>query len=118
MTFWEPEVEPDPKGEEEDYLLEPSILDAKTWLDWQACQLSTPCWWWELKAIPGMKDLQKHAHKIWASFLIPEVRKQGLSEAGFHGTPTPKYLNRNGFLPNDLSYQDMQWQPFLLTVGL
>ena len=43
VTFQEPEVKLDPKGEEENYPLEPSILDVETWLDWQACQLSTPC---------------------------------------------------------------------------
>ena len=30
---------------------------------------------------------------------------------------TPKCLNRNAFLPNDLSYQDVWQQPFLLTVA-
>ena len=72
MTFQKPEVEPESKGEEEDYPPEPSILDIKTWLDWQACQLSTPCRWWELKAIPGVKDPQKLTCKIQASFLIPK----------------------------------------------
>ena len=72
VTFWEPEVELDPEGEEENYLPQPSILDVKTYLDWQTCQLSTPCWLWELKAIPGMKDLQKLAHKIRASFLTQQ----------------------------------------------
>ena len=31
--------------------------------------------------------------------------------------PTPKCLNRNAFLPNELSYQDVQQQPILLTVA-
>ena len=117
MTFWEPEVKPDPKGEDEDYPPEPSILDVKTWLDWQACQLSTPCWWWELKAIPSMKDLQKLAHKIWASFLIPKVRSRAFPGQDFTAPPAPKCLNRNAFLPNDLLYQDVWQQPFLLTVA-
>ena len=59
VTFWEPEVEPDPKGGEENYPLEPSILDIEMWLDWQAHQLSTTCWWEEL-----MKDSWKLACKI------------------------------------------------------
>ena len=33
VTFWEPEVEPDPKGEEENYLPEPSISDVKIRLE-------------------------------------------------------------------------------------
>ena len=31
------------------------------WLDWQAHQLDIPCWWTELRAIPGMEDPQKLA---------------------------------------------------------
>ena len=42
VTFWEPEVEPDPEEGEENYPLEPSIVDVEMWLDWQACQLSMP----------------------------------------------------------------------------
>ena len=117
VTFWEPEVKPDPKGEEEDYLPEPSILDIKTWLDWQACQLSTPCWWWELKAILGVKDPQKLTCKIWVSFLIPKVRSRAFLGQDFTVPPIPKCLNRNAFLPDALSYQDVQQQPFLLTVA-
>ena len=96
---------------------EPSILDVETWLDWQACQQSTPCWWWELKAIPGVKDPQKLAYKIWTSFSIPEVRSRAFLGQDFTVSPTPKCLNRNAFLPSDLSYQDMQQQPFLLTAA-
>ena len=39
MTFQEPEVEPDPHGDGENYPPEPSILDVKLWLDWQAHQI-------------------------------------------------------------------------------
>ena len=64
MTFWELEVEPDPKVGGENYHPEPSIVDVETWLDWQACQLDMPCWWMELKAIPGVEDPQKLTQKI------------------------------------------------------
>ena len=74
VTFREPEVELDPEGGEENYLPEPPISDVETWLDWQACQLSTPTWWLELRAILGEKDPLKLTHKIWASFSIPKVR--------------------------------------------
>ena len=104
VIFWEPEVEPDPEREEEDYPPEPSISDIKTWLDWQAGQLSTPSWWWELQAIPGVKDPQKLACKIWASFSIPEVRSRTFLGQHFTGLPAPKCLNRNAYLPDDLSY--------------
>ena len=70
MTFQEPEVELDPKEDEENYPLEPSILDVKMWLDWQACQLSVPCWWMELRAIPGIKDPWKLTQKILGLLLV------------------------------------------------
>ena len=78
VTFREPEVEPDLNGCVENCPPEPPILDVETWLDCQDCQLSTTTWWVELKAIPGMKDLQKLTHKIWASFSIPEVRMRAI----------------------------------------
>ena len=49
--------------------------------------------------------------------LNSQSKEQGLPGARFHCTPTPKCLNRNAFLPNDLLYQDVQQQPFLLTVA-
>ena len=75
VIFGEPEVELDPKGDEESYPPGPSIVDVETWLDWQACQLDTPCWWRELTAIPGVEDPWKLTQKIWASS-IPEVRSR------------------------------------------
>ena len=116
MTFWEPAVEPDPEGVEENYPLEPSILDIETWLDWQAHQLSTPCWWEELRAILGVKDPQKLTCKIWTSFSIPEVRSRTFPGQDYTVPPVPRCLNWNAFLLDKLLYQDMQQQPFLLTV--
>ena len=115
VTFWEPEVEPDPEEGEENYPPEPSILDVKLWLDWQAHQLSMPCWWIELRAIPGVKDPQKIAHKIWASS-IPNVRSRVSLGQDYTMPPAPKCLTWNAFLPDELSYQDVWQQPFLLTV--
>ena len=76
VTFLELEVEPDPKEGGENYPPEPSILDVELWLDWQAHQIDMPCWWTELRAIPGVEDPQKLAWKIWASFSIPKVRSK------------------------------------------
>ena len=117
VTFWEPEVELDPKGVEENYPPEPSILDIKTWLDWQACQLSTPCWWEELRAIPGVKDPWKLVCKIWASFSIPKIRSRAFQGQDYTVPPAPRCLNWNAFLLDELPYQDVQQQPFLLTVA-
>ena len=117
MTFWELEVEPEPKEGGENYPPEFSIIDVETWLDWWVCQLDTPCWWIELTAIAGVEDPQKLAHKIWASFLIPKVRSRVFLGQHYITHPAPKCLTQNMFLPDELSYQDVQQQPFLLTVA-
>ena len=116
MTFREPRVEPNSKGDAEDYLLEPPISDVETWLEWQASQLSTPTWWLELRAIPGVKDPHKLDHEIWASSSIPEVRMRATPGQRYTAPPAPKCLDRNAFLLDDLSYQDVQQQPVLLMI--
>ena len=76
-----------------------------------------PTWWTELQAIPGIRDPWKLAWKIRASFYIPEVRMRTLLEPGYTVPPTLRSLDRNAFLPNDLSYQDMctkNWLSWLL----
>ena len=117
VTFREPEVELHSRESMGDYLSEPSVSDVETWLEWQSQQLGTPGWWSELKAIPGVRDLWKIAHKIWASFYIPKVRMRAFLEQEYSVPPAPKCLNRNAFLPDDLSYQDIHQQPILLTVA-
>ena len=117
MTFWEPEVKPDPEERGESYPLEPSIRDTETWLDWQACQLDMPCWWTELTVIPGVEDPWKLACKIWSSFSIPVVRSRVFLGQGYTTPPAPTCLTQNVFLPDELSYQDMQQQPSILTVA-
>ena len=116
MTFQEPEVELDPKGVEENYPSEPSILDIKRWLDWQAHQLSIPCWWEVLRAILGVNDPQKLTHKIWASLSIPKIRSRAFLGQDYTVPPTPRCLKQNVFLPGKLLYQNVQQQPFHLTV--
>ena len=116
MPFWELEVELEPEEGEENYPLEPSIVDVEMWLDWQAHQLSMQCWWMELRAIPGVKDTWKLAQKIWTSFLIPMVRSRAFPGQDYTAPPAPKCLTQNAFLPDELSYQDVQQQPFLLII--
>ena len=53
VTFREPVVEPNPEGNVEDHMAEPSVSNVEMWLEWQAKQLGTPAWWPELKAILG-----------------------------------------------------------------
>ena len=71
----------------------------------------------ELTAIPGVEDPWKFAQKIWASFLIPEVRSRVFLGQGYTAPPALKCLAWNMFLPDELSYQDVRQQPFLLTVA-
>ena len=40
-----------------------------------------------------------------------------LLEPEYTVPPTPKSLDRNAFLPDELSYQDMQQQPALLMIA-
>ena len=117
VTFRNPKAETSPKRDVGDYSTEPSVLDVETWLEWQARQLGTPTWWTELKAIPGIRDPWKLAWKIRASFYIPDVRKRTLQETEYTVPPTLRSLDRNAFLPDELSYQDMQQQPALLTIA-
>ena len=117
VTFREPEVRPNFKGSAEDYTSEPSVSDVEMWLEWQAWQLGTPAWWSELKAIPGVEDLRELTCKIWASFYIPEVKMRAFLEQEYTVPPTPKCLNRNAFLLDELSYQDVEQQLTLLLIA-
>ena len=79
--------------------------------------MDMPCWWMKLTAIPGVEDPQKLAQKIWAYFLIPEVRSRVFLGQDYIASPAPKCLTQNVFLLDELSYQDVHQQPFLLTVA-
>ena len=92
------------------------ILWTDDWLGWQAHQLDMPCLWTELTAIPGEEDPQKFSQKIWASFSIPEVRSRVFLGQDYTTSPAPKCLTQSVFIPDELSYQDVWQQPFLLTV--
>ena len=92
VTFRNPEVEMSPKGDVEDYSMDPSVLDVETWLEWQAQQLGTTTWWMELKAILGIRDSQKLAQKIKASVYIPKVRMRALLEPEYTVPPPLRVL--------------------------
>ena len=97
--------------------VEPSISNLEAWLEYQSIQIGTPMWWKELEAVPGITDWQKFTRKIWASFYILEVQSRMFSGEGYSVPPTPQSLNRGAFLPDNLTYQDVRWQPTLLTVA-
>ena len=65
----------------------------------------------------GVEDPKKLAQKIQASFLIPEVRSQVFLGQGYTIPPASKCLTWNVFLLDELSYQDVQQHPFLLTMA-
>ena len=117
VTFRNPEVETSSKRGTESYSMEPSVSDVETWLEWQANQLGTPAWWTELQAILGIRDPQKLAWKIRALFYIPEVRMRTLLEPRYTASPTLRSLDRNTFLPDNLSYQDVWQKSALLTIA-
>ena len=93
------------------YPPEPSIKNIEIWLDWQACLMDTPYWWEELITIPEVEDPKKLAQKIRASFSIPAVRCETFPDQGYTVPPAPKCLTRSRFIPDDLTYQDIQQQP-------
>ena len=117
MTFWEPEVEPDPKEGEEHYPSGPSIIDVETWLDWQACQLDIAVLVdGTYSHLRGGRPTETCPEDL-DPLLNSRSWKQGLPGARLYHTPAPKCLTQNVFLPDELSYQDVQQQPFLLTVA-
>ena len=93
-----------------------SVSDVETWLQWQAKQLGTPACWTELNAILGIRDPWKLARKIRASFYIPEVRMRTLLEPEYTVPHTLRSHDRNAFLPDELSYQDVWQQLAPLTI--
>ena len=116
VSFHDPENE-DSMAEGRNPLAKPSINDLKIWLDYQAKQLGTPMWWRELEAVPSITDQHRFAWKIRASFYIPEVRSRMFLEEGYSMPPAPWSLNREAYLLDRLFYQDVRWQPALLTVA-
>ena len=104
-------------GGREDYPYELSIKDIEIWFDWWACQMDMPYWWAELTAIPEVENTKTLAQKICASFSILMVSCKALPGQGHTVPPAPRCITRNLFLPNDLSYQDVQQQPLLPTMA-
>ena len=59
VSFHNPDDIRDPVKEEVSCLMEPSMDNLETWLEFQAGQLGTPTWWEELGAVPGIEDRHK-----------------------------------------------------------
>ena len=116
MSFRDPENE-DSVAEGRNPLAKPSVNDLEMWLEYQVRQLGTLMWWGKFEAVPGIADLHKFTRKIRVSFYIPEVQSRMFPEEGYSMPPVPQSLNRGAYLPDKLTYQDVRWQPALLTVA-
>ena len=114
VIFQEPVVEWSSGRNLKDHMMEPPVSNVETWVEWQAKQLGTPAWWPDLKAMPGVKDLQKLAHKIRVSFYIPKVRMRASLDQQYTVPPVPKCLSRSAFILDELSYQNVHQQTTLL----
>ena len=117
MIFREPIAEPSLGRNVENHTMEPTVSNVEMWLEWQAKQLGTPAWWPDLKAIPGVKNLQEFACKIRASFYIPKVRMRASPDQQYTVPPAPKCLSRNAFILDKLPYQDTHQQLTLLVIA-
>ena len=91
VSFHDPDNIKDPVKEEASNLMEPSVDDLETWLEFQAGQLGTPMWWEELAAVPGIEDRCKFAQKIRASFYVPEVHLRVSPEWVYTAPPAPRF---------------------------
>ena len=117
MSFHNPDNVKNPVKEEVSNLMEPSMDDLETWLEYQAGQLDTPAWWGELAVVPGIEDRCKFAWKIRASFYVPEVCLRVSPEQVYTAPPAPWVLDRGTFHPEKLTYQDVRQQLILLTIA-
>ena len=117
VSFHNPNVMKDPVKEEASNLMEPSMDDLETWLEFQAGQLGTPAWWEELGAVPGIEDRCKFTWKIRMSFYVPEVCLRVSLEQVYTTPPAPQVLDRDTFHPDKFTYQDMRQRPVLLMIA-
>ena len=116
MSFHDPKDEKDPV-KEVSCLMEPSVDNLETWLEFQVGHLGTPTWWEELGAMPGIEDQHKFVQKIRVSFYVLEVWLRVSPEQGYTAPLAPQSLNRSTYLLERLTYQDVRQQPALLTIA-
>ena len=73
-------------------------------------------WWGELVTIPDVEDPRRMAWKICASFVILAIRCEAHLTQDYTVPPAPECLTCL-FLPDNPTYQDIQWQLLLLTLA-
>ena len=103
VSFHDPKGKKDPIKEEASCLIEPSVDNLETWLEFQAGKLGTPTLWEELEAVLGIKDWCKFTQKIRVLFYVPEVWLRASPEQGYTVPLAPHSLNRSAFLPEKLA---------------
>ena len=96
----------------------PSVNDLEMWLDYQGKTTRYP------HVVEGIGSSflvsltwRRFAQKIRVLFYVPEVRSRMFPEEGYSAPPGPQSLNREAYLLDRLFYQDLRWQPALLTVA-
>ena len=107
----------DPMKKEVSCLMETSVDDLETWLEFQAGQLGTPMWWEEQGAVPGIEDRCKFMQRIRVSFYVPEVQLGVSLEWGYTAPPAPHILDKGAFHLEKFAYQDVRQWPILLTIA-
>ena len=65
----------------------PSIDNSSEWVTWRANQVNTPTWWLELCTVPGERDAEEFAQKIWASFELHRRRSHVWHIANDYSAP-------------------------------
>ena len=117
VSFHNPDDIKDSVKEEASNLMEPSVDNLKTWLEFQTGQLGTPTWWEELSDVPGIEDRHKFTWKIRASFYVLEVCLRVSPEWVYTAPPAPQVLDRGTFHLEKFAYQDMKQWPVLLMIA-
>ena len=79
---------------------EPLAEEYERWVTWRGWALDMPSWWKELAKIPEVEDFQELAHRIWASFELPQWMSKLHGMENYYLAPlAPKCLCQKAFLP-------------------
>ena len=95
----EPAAMPE-EEERSDPLQGSPVKEYVRWIVWRGCKFHTPIWWQELVGIPGIDDFWELAHKIRASYELPQARSRAqIVKNDYLVPPSPKCIHRKAFLP-------------------
>ena len=97
------------------YPLQPSIKDVETWLHW--AKWLCPIGGWNSLPSQGWRTQGNLLGKSPPPFQFQQLEARSSQVKGILCPPAPRCLTQSVFLPDELSYQDVQQQPFLLTVA-